>query len=165
MSEVFIGIDPGAKGAIVGLWGNGTTAFIFTLEDIHWLCCFLKDLKVNQGTIEYKVGLEKAQAHPGQGVVSMFNYGLGYGQIQGALTALGFGYTLIAPQRWTKAMHVGTKKVGSTAKKRSLEAAKRLAPYQDFRDPDKPKSKVSHDGIVDAWLIAEFLRRQYARRV
>jgi len=43
----------------------------------------------------------------------------------------------------------------------SLVAAKRLFPNLNLRDPNAPKSKKEHDGIVDALLIAEYCRRNF----
>ena len=46
--------------------------------------------------------LEKVHAMPGQGVTSMFNFGMGYGSIQGILAAAGIPVKLVTPQEWKK---------------------------------------------------------------
>jgi hypothetical protein len=62
----------------------------------------------------------------------------------------GIPYERITPQIWQKVMLPGCK-AGET-KPRALEAAKRLWPEVDWRATDR--SKVPHDGLIDAALIA-----------
>jgi hypothetical protein len=62
----------------------------------------------------------------------------------------GIPYERITPQIWQKVMLPGCK-AGET-KQRALEAAKRLWPEADWRGTER--SKVPHDGLIDAALIA-----------
>ena len=62
----------------------------------------------------------------------------------------------ITPQSWQKEV-LGKVPKGET-KTAALQAALRIWPYEDFLASSR--CKVSHEGIVDAALIAEFSRRQ-----
>lgn len=106
---------------------------------------------VLEATSAVLVVIEKAQARPGQGVSSMFNYGTGFGRLLGWCEAFLVPHMLVTPQQWAKAMHVGTGK--GDPKERSLEAALRLFPDVAMT---VGKSKKPHKGIVDALLIAEW---------
>ena len=100
------------------------------------------------------VFLEKAQSMPGQGVSSMFNYGVGFGTILGILAALKIPHTLVHPKTWCKVMHAGT--TADDAKARSLEAVRRLFPSVPII---RPRCTKPDEGYVDAILIAEYGRR------
>lgn len=108
------------------------------------------------------VFVEKVSARPGQGVVSMFSFGIRFGEILGVLAAMNQPHQLVPPATWCKAIHAGCK--AGKPKERSLEAIQRLFPGYDFRDPDSPRSKKKHPGIVDAVLLAEYGRRQLAAK-
>ncbi len=95
--------------------------------------------------------IEKAQARPGQGVSSMFNYGTGFGRLMGWCEALGLPYELVTPQAWGKVMHAGT--TGTDPKARSLQAVQRLFPGVQLT---VGKSKKVHMGLAEALLIAEY---------
>lgn len=142
----YIGIDPGKKGAFAVI---DSYADLITVEKSvtpHDLTTLCKQYRPNH------VFLEKAQAMPGQGVSSMFAYGQGFGELIGALTALGIAHTLIRPSQWTKAMHLGT--AGSEPKKRSAESFARLFPTHV--EKIRLRSGRMHDGVVDAALIATY---------
>ncbi len=92
---------------------------------------------------------------PKNGAVSMFNYGVHFGQLLGVITSLGIAHTLIPPTTWTKTMHVGTTK--TEPKEKSLQAVRRLFPGQKLTFGEK--AKKPHDGLIDALLIADYGRR------
>lgn len=94
------------------------------------------------------VWIEKAQAMPQQGCVSMFRYGKVAGIIEGILIGLGIPYTLVTPQAWKKAMMPGMdKEKGSSI----------LRVNQLFPDCDIGGRKKDH-GKADAVLIAAYGR-------
>jgi crossover junction endodeoxyribonuclease RuvC len=140
-----VGIDPGAKGAIA---------------------CFL-DGKLNHiedmPTVTHKgkprvdgaaVGaiirswgpeaafMERVGAMPGQGVVSMFTFGMAAGIVLGALGALLIPVTLITPAQWKVALRVPAAKDGARAR------ASQLIPAGASWWP-----LVKHDGRAEAALI------------
>ena len=99
------------------------------------------------------VVVEKVGAMPGQGVTSMFNFGMGYGMWVGMLAALGFPYELVAPQKWKAAVLGGTKK----DKRAAIEYVQRRFP--DVSLLATPRSKVPHDGMADAACLALYARQ------
>lgn len=92
------------------------------------------------------IAIEKAQAMPKQGCVSMFRYGDGYGQIKGICAALELKHTLVTPQSWKKRMMAGMDK----GKGASIVRAKQLFNFTSKR--------IKDHGKADAILIAEFGR-------
>lgn len=146
-----MGIDPGKNGAICVVDRENGVHFFLLKE---FLANDLKGIHYRDGiSCAY---LEKAQAMPGQGVSSMFNYGTRYGRIMGWLEMLFIPYVLVPPQTWTKEMHQGC--TGNTSKDKSKQAIQRLFPNEDFCLPGKKKI---HEGLMDARLIAEYGRRVY----
>jgi len=146
-SEVFtfIGIDPGASGAVAiqhtGLMHTmkltGTEADVSEFID-RWARlgdCF--------------AFLESVHSMPKQGVSSSFKFGASFGFLKGLLVGLKVPFELVTPQRWQKAM--GCMSGGN--KNVTKQACQRLFPFE----------KVSH-ATADAMLISEFCRRELAIR-
>lgn len=149
-----IGIDPGAHGAIAILSEDG-----LLIEDTPYI-------KPAKGKGEYDfasmahlfasvrndgnahVFLERVSARPGEGVVSAFSFGKGYGAWLGIIAAVGMPYTLVTPQVWKKAMGL------PNSKERARIRAGQLFPAnaQMF-------ARVKDDGRAEAALIAEYGRR------
>jgi len=144
-----IGIDPGKKGAIVAMV-NGEIHLHQMPEDAGTIVAILSKYALPDG----HVFLEKSQAMPGQGTVSMFNYGTSFGTLLGILAALKIPHTLVHPKTWCKVMHSGT--ASAEAKVRSLEAARRLFPSVQFV---RPRCTKPDEGYIDAILIAEYGKR------
>lgn len=69
----------------------------------------------------------------------------------------GYDFNRITAFIWQKAMLPGYKK-GCDTKKLALQKARELWPDEKWLAT--PRSKVPHDGAVDACLIAEYLRRK-----
>lgn len=104
-----------------------------------------------------KFYLEKAQAMPKNGVVSMFKYGRNFGRIEGVISGLNLPYRLIHPKTWTKVMHEGCDSK-MDAKNKSLTAAKRLFPGINFKRTER--CKKDDEGFIDALLISEYAFRK-----
>src|SRR5690606_16808140 len=88
--------------------------------------------------------VERVSAMPGQGVSSMFNFGMGYGVIQGVLASLGIPYTLVTPQTWKKRAGLAGKD-----KDNARTLAQQLC-------PEAPLGRKKDIGRADAILIARF---------
>lgn len=99
--------------------------------------------------------IEKAQAMPGQGTVSMFMTGYGYGMIRGIISAMGIPYTLVHPKTWQKEMFRDLPKTDT--KSMSVIVCKRLWPKADWRASER--CRKSHTGLCDAAMISEYGRR------
>jgi hypothetical protein len=145
--DVFLGIDPGQSGAMAIL----TSAGDIELKD--WAGGPAMVTTLDEWQLIYGVtvaALELVGAAPGQGVVSMFNFGTNYGWWQGLLDARRIPYRLVRPQTWQVGLGIPRKK--SKQDKPSLLAARRLF-------PTAPLALKKHHGRADALLIADWLRR------
>lgn len=100
------------------------------------------------------VAIEKQQAFPGQGVVSTFKTGYGYGLWLGILAGLQLDYIVVPPKKWQAEMIPG--KEGST-KERSIAMAFILFPEVSLLPTER--SKIPHDGMADSLCLAEYARR------
>lgn len=148
--SVSIGIDPGKTGAIAVMDDDG----ILCLEqfNVDKYVDVLSYVGQSTSAKDIKVCLEKVGAMPGQGVVSMFNFGHNLGVIEGILSALRIPYQLVPPQTWKKEFSL----TGDKAK--SIEVCKKLFPWVDLRATER--SRKPSDGLAEALLMAEYARRR-----
>jgi crossover junction endodeoxyribonuclease RuvC len=162
---LYLGIDPGLNGAIAIIDHN--------LNIIDLMDCPVNKIKTGKskivnlkkteqiktevnGKVIYEVLLkyrgaccviEKAQAMPQQGVVSMFNYGLGYGKYVMGMESLDMTYKEVPPGLWKSKFNL------SSDKEESTELARKLL--------DKEGKYVylkKHDGRAEALLLALYSR-------
>lgn len=154
----FIGIDPGATGAIASISPTGIT-FIDcptikqngkTKPNPTLMASELSQLVTPNSIII----IENVHAMPGQGVSSMFSFGMGYGCWLGIIAALNIPVEFVTPQTWKKYYNLGPDKEASRA------AALQLFPSQ----ANELKLK-KHHGRAEALLLAEFLRRKLLVKV
>ena len=146
---IFIGIDPGKAGSISIINQNGSLE-VFPVPiinddyDMEGMYQLLKSYDLDSFVV-----LERAQAMPGQGVVSMFNFGVGYGLWKMALTCAKIPFQIIHSRTWTKTMLLGASGEG---KDRAVSVAKLLFPSW------QPKLKKELQ-YADSILLAEYGRR------
>ena len=145
--KAYVGIDPGKSGAIAIILQDGTVetytfdanVYVHTLRFLSQkytpICC-----------------LEKVGAMPGQGVVSMFNFGHNFGFIEGLLQAYGVPYQLVPPQTWKKEFSL------TSDKAKSIEVCQKLFPNANLMATNR--SRKPNDGIAEAVLMAEYARRK-----
>lgn len=148
---MIIGIDPGKAGGIAYIAPNGQAnarpmPILGKEIDGHDLAVMLNELRPDV------VIIEKSQAMPGQGVTSMFNYGMGFGRLLGICEALGIPYRLVTPQAWKKTILAGTAKDKDAA----ISFVRRAYPGIDLTPGRK---RVPHDGMADAVCLAEYGRQ------
>lgn len=142
-----MGVDPGAGGA-VGYVADGTAdALLVNTRDPR---AFREALLSLVDSVEVAgVGIEKVSARPGQGVVSVFNFGVAYGVVLAAAEACGYIPVSVRPQTWYR-LAFGKKKAPKEYRERKNAvralAAKRW-PMVDF-------SRVKDSGKADALFIA-----------
>ena len=96
------------------------------------------------------VFLELVNAHPKQGVASMFAFGTAYGMWLGVLGALKVPYTLVAPQAWKLTMITGMGKEKDASRVRVVQIWPELS----------GKLGAKNKGRADALLISAFGRRE-----
>jgi crossover junction endodeoxyribonuclease RuvC len=92
--------------------------------------------------------LELVNAMPGQGVSSMFQFGVSYGAIRGVLAGLRIKTENVTPQRWQKDL----KLVRGKGKEASRQRAAELFPAYAASFV-----RVKDDGRADAALLAYWL--------
>lgn len=142
-----IAIDPGAQGGIA----------IFSVDKDRLIEVVkmpdtpqdLLDL-ISKYQINSKCYLEKVGGLPGMGGSSMFNFGKGFGHLEMALLCRKIPTTEVTPQKWQKALQLGTKGHKSTSQWKNKLKAKAQQLY-----PKVPKITLA---ISDALLILEYAR-------
>ena len=143
---IYIGIDPGKKGAMAIIKPSG-------IEICAYSEAAYNDALTAVATLAEGVRccLEHVGAMPGQGVTSMFSFGDNFGFIRGLLTAHGVPYELVRPQKWKKEYSI-------TADKNSaIAVCSRLFP--DVSLLPTSRCKKPSDGYAEALLMAEYARR------
>jgi crossover junction endodeoxyribonuclease RuvC len=143
------GIDPGLSGALAlyrdGHWvladmpvaGGGKHHEINGPE----LCRWLREQHPDHAFVEF------AAARPGQGVSSMFKFGVVYGATKMALAACGVPYTVVTPAKWKPAVGI---------LKGSDKDASRLRALQLFPDEAVNLARKKDHARADAMLIAYY---------
>lgn len=143
---IYLGIDPGKKGTMAIIWEWGKIELIPFSVDGY------RDMMRQCPPMECRCCLERVNAMPKQGVVSMFNFGKNFGFIQGLLTAYFIPYELVTPQKWKKEFQI------TGDKNSSIAVCKRLFPDVDLRRTER--CRKDDDGNAEALLLAEFARRK-----
>ena len=144
--KTYIGIDPGKSGALALLTEDGQCTVVPFQESAYTAI-----LKAASGPSSVCC-LEKVSAMPGQGVVSMFNFGQNLGYIEGLLQAFDIPYQLVPPQTWKKEFCV------TSDKNTSIEVCRKLFPHVCLLPT--ARSRKPSDGMAEAILIAEYARRR-----
>ena len=144
--KTYIGIDPGKSGAMAILYPSGS------IETIPFNMVNYVDAIRGLADHPVKCCLEKDGAMPGQGVVSMFNFGHNLGVIEGLLRGYGIPYQLVPPQTWKKEFSL------SSDKNKSIEVCQKLFPKVSLLATER--SRKPSDGIAEAVLMAEYARRK-----
>ena len=159
----FVGIDPGKKGALCVVSTEGVFCDVFPCpliaDDFDPVGMASLIRRINP----QHVVIEKPGVMPGQGGVSNYSMGRGFGLWEGVLAALQVPFSIVSPQRWRKAMCPDTPKgvgEGKAERKKilkaeSLKQALRLAPAHAvaFQGP----RGGALDGPAEAFLIARWL--------
>jgi len=153
-----VGIDVGISGAIAFLNDDLGFKYVF---DMPVMALSGKKQQVNASELGklFRVWLspfgdgpldqatayvEQVHSMPGQGVSATFNFGTGYGVIQGVLGALQIPMVLVSPAAWKR-------RAGLTGKPK--DASRTLA-QQLY--PAAPLGRKKDVGRADAILIARF---------
>lgn len=152
--KVYVGIDPGAKGAIAVLGDDGSTSIMDmpTLEEL-----MKKTTGLRGGTGDrYRVAIEMVHPLPGQSCIASFTYGENF--LLAKLIGMCYNIhpVMVSPQRWKK--HYGLKKESNETKaeykRKSVDKARELFPKA------AESLKYSKDGRAEALLIANWLKEQ-----
>lgn len=147
---IYIGIDPGAKGAMALLDDNARLPKIIPFdkeeyidrlrllfyEEAECICC-----------------IESVHALPRQGVTSTWNFGVSYGWLLGMLDTLCIPYQPITPQKWKKEFGLNSDKA------KSVEVCKQLFPGIKLLRTDR--SRKEDDNIAEAVLLSLYAKRKF----
>lgn len=163
--NLWMGIDPGMQGGIATVNSlKQWNALPMPATPQETLLAI--EALASEGTLQH-IYLEQVSARPGQGVVSMFRFGEGYGFLQGIMIAKEYPFSLIRPQDWQREMFRGTLAMKARKKRdpkeRALEVINRTHPgflrwfFEKF-----PRRKKPHDGMIDSLLLAELARKSNA---
>jgi hypothetical protein len=168
---VIAGIDCGLDGAVVVLSGPS-----FALEvhrhitptlgegrrayDLQGMREILSAHTIEMVWLERQQPIKQFGGGATQGSQASFSIGMCYGMWQGLLAAMQIPFETVSPQTWQAAMFKGV--VAGDTKAKSALVAQRHHPTVDWRRT--PRCKTPHDGLTDAYCIAEFGRRALAAR-
>jgi crossover junction endodeoxyribonuclease RuvC len=146
---IYVGVDPGQKGgyAVISTSETGQEVFAYPWDDTFFVMEMQALSRMGNGIV---AAVEKVGAMPGQGVTSMFNFGMNFGWIQGVLQAYGIPYELIRPQKWKKEFSV------TGDKNSSIAVCKRLFPTVSLLPTEK--CRKDNDGMAEALLLSEYAR-------
>lgn len=146
-----IGIDPGKSGAIAAISCDENNQ-PFRIRVVPFEPSAYRDLLSTCVDERVVCCVEKVGAMPGQGVVSMFNFGHNLGFIEGLLQANKISYQLVPPQTWKKEFSL------TGDKQSSIDVCKKLFP--DVSLLATTRSRKDNDGMAEALLMAEYARRR-----
>lgn len=147
---IYIGIDPGAKGAMALLDDNARLPEIIPFnkeeyidrlrllfyEEAECICC-----------------IESVHALPRQGVASTWAFGQSYGWLLGMLDTLCIPYQPITPQKWKKEFGLNSDKA------KSVEVCKQLFPGIKLLRTER--SRKEDDGLAEAVLMSLYAKRKF----
>jgi crossover junction endodeoxyribonuclease RuvC len=151
---IYIGIDPGKAGGYASIGNDATTPEVHPWDDYSFVA-WLGEMNIyardtGEGIV---AAVEKVGAMPGNGSVSMFNFGQSYGFILGALMALNVPFQIVPPRRWKAEFGLNSDKA------KSIEVCHRLFPGVSLRRTDK--CRTDSDGMAESLLIAEYAHRHF----
>lgn len=144
---IFIGIDPGAKGAMAVIQDSDVAVIPFKSEDY---IRYLEDIKHNYPCV---CCIEEVHSMPKQGVSSTFALGRSYGWLLGMLDTIGIPYQIIKPQTWKKEFGLNSDKA------KSIEVCKRLFPGVNLLRTEC--SRKEDDNLAEALLMATYAKRHF----
>jgi crossover junction endodeoxyribonuclease RuvC len=109
-----LGIDPGAGGALAFFDPLAGTLELLDMPVMIVERNGKARREISEQMIAAVIGarlpnvavVEKVSAMPGQGVTSMFSFGLAFGLVRGVLAGQGIPIELVTPQTWQKALGV-----------------------------------------------------------
>ena len=159
----YLGVDSGKNGAFVLLNLDGTIAYktpIFLDDDKNYDLNRISNFIRNQKRYIIKGALEEVHSIFGTNKSTAFKMGFGLGILKGIFSSNNIDMEYPTPKKWQeevwKEIVYDNKKGVKDTKSTSLLNAKRIFPGENFIV--SPRARKPHDGIVDAALIAYYLK-------
>lgn len=146
---VYIGIDPGQRGAMAVLTEKHPPMLFAYQPEVYILT--LKTLK--QEDDDCICCIEAVQPIRGNGIIALFKLGQSYGWLLGILDAIGIPYQPITPQKWKKEFGL------TSDKAKSIEVCRRLFPDVNLKRTER--SKKGDDNMAEACLLALYAKRKF----
>lgn len=153
--EKIIAIDPGKVGGIVvySVTRKKVVSVVIMPETPMDLYNYLKKWLCNS-----RCYLEKVGGLPGMGGSAMFNFGKGFGHLEMALLTLKIPTTEVTPQKWQKALQLGTKGNRSTNEWKLKLKGRAQQLFPTVEKEFTIKTQGDWLSVSDALLIAEYAR-------
>lgn len=148
---LFIGIDPGKKGAVAFIDGDHYEV----LDCPETIPAIAQLIDPPHPHVKCEAVIEKVSAFYKSSAKSAFCFGENFGAWQAILAARGIPYRFITPRTWQKVVFDSAKRLDNP-KKQAVELAERLFPGIEFRT----KRGRIIDGRADALLLAYYLKKQ-----
>ena len=179
---MYIGIDPGKSGGIVGVDDTGRIHLKYVIPligrevDTKRMLEIFEFVKRHENE-NVQMAIEDVHSIFGSSAKSNFQFGWIVGFLEAMVISQRIGYVKVTPKEWQskswygvspvlintgKKTKQGNIKYKVDTKKTSLIAAQRLFPGETFMASER--SRVAHDGLVDAALIATWCRMIYGGR-
>ena len=150
--SIYIGLDPGKKGAMAIMGYSNTTGERYMMKIIPFDPQeYIKTLKQFNGAT---VCIEQVHSLPREGVKSVWSFGQNYGWITGVLDAFGIPYQAVPPNKWKREYSLL-----KADKKQSIEVCHRLFPNVSLKRT--ARCKKDDDNCADALLLCEYARRHF----
>jgi crossover junction endodeoxyribonuclease RuvC len=157
MNSLYFGIDPGMGGGLAAIYGASQAIYTAPMPqsghgvDPERIAAWFMEIYDNHQQPEHVAAcIEKVSAMPGQGVTSMFSFGMSTGIIHGVLGALQIPRYMVTPQAWKKIVLAGTKK-----DKDAAIAFCRMA-YPSASLLPTPRCYKPNDGMAEALCLAHY---------
>jgi hypothetical protein len=125
LGDCILGVDPGASGALAFYWPPQPALIaVMDMPITDGKVCAVQLKNAIEAMKPSAAWVEKVHAMPGQGVTSMFNFGVSFGVAKGVILALGVPLHFTRPNQWKKAFGL------RADKEQARELAIRLWPEQ-----------------------------------
>ena len=161
VKPLYIGIDPGKSGGLAVISRSTSTRAAADAEPMPETEGDIWEWFAGIPSARAIAVIEKVNGYIGPGSEApgsaMFNFGWGYGNLRMALIASGISFEEVTPQRWQKAMGIGSRK--KTESKTQFKNRLKAKAQQLF-----PHIHVTLK-TADALLIAEYCRRKHEGRL
>lgn len=123
--SLYLGIDPGNKGAIAVLTDKGELVEVWDMPTLEIKVGKATKTRISPELLAQELRnfddvchafMEGVSSSPQMGVTSAFAFGEGFGIVKGVLAALSIPVTLVPPAKWKRDMGLNQSKDGSRAK-------------------------------------------------
>lgn len=151
----YMGIDPGIKGGICIMTPDYKVCELYPMPSIANEYDIKKLKEIVKSPYIRRIYIEQVHAIFKVSAKATFKLGYGAGIVEAVVSCSERPYTMVRPKAWQKHAHIGLdKNLKIKAKEKSLLAVSKRYPEVSFLKT--LRSKIPHDGLVDATLIAEY---------